>query len=72
MIRTPFRVSSARKLVAVQMAGDDRDVVVARERLAELGEQLGGRLDPGPVVLVEDEDPRRGGSSTAHANARPA
>ena len=36
-------------------AGDHGDVVVGGERLAELGEQVGGRLDTGPVVLVEDE-----------------
>ncbi len=40
----------------VQPAGDDRDVVVDSERLAQLGEQVRGRLDAGPVVLVEDEE----------------
>jgi hypothetical protein len=47
-----------RQLVAVEMPGDDGDVVVAGQRLAELREQLRGRLDAGPVVLVQDEDPR--------------
>ena len=42
-------------LVPEQPARDDRHVVLVRERLAELGQQLRGRLDPGPVVLVEDE-----------------
>ena len=37
-------------------AGDHGHVVIGGERLAELGEQVGGRLDAGPVVLVEDED----------------
>ena len=37
--------------------GDDLDLVVLRERLAELGQEVRGRLDAGPVVLVEDEDP---------------
>ena len=40
--------------------GDDGHVVVDRERLAELREKLRRRLDPRPVVLVEDEDPRAG------------
>ena len=43
-------------LVAVEDAGDDLDLVVLRERLAELGQEVRGRLDAGPVVLVEDED----------------
>ena len=49
-------------LVPVQDARHDLDVVVLRERLAELGEQVRGRLDAGPVVLVEDENstPRHG------------
>src|SRR4029079_13162984 len=46
-----------RQLVAVQMPGDDGDVVVAGQGLAELCQQLGRRLDAGPVVLVQDEDP---------------
>src|SRR6185436_515559 len=46
-----------RQLVAVQMPRDDGDVVVAGQGLAELCQQLGGRLDAGPVVLVQDEDP---------------
>ena len=49
-----------RQLVAVEMTGDDGDVVVAGQRLAQLREQLRRRLDAGPVVLVEDEDPRAG------------
>ena len=47
-----------RQLVPVEVAGHDRHVVVARECLAELGEELRRRLDARPVVLVEDEDPR--------------
>ena len=42
--------------MAVQHAGHDGDVVLVGERLAELGEQVRGRLDAGPVVLVEDEE----------------
>ena len=44
-MRTPFRVSSAGQRVPVEVAGDDRDLVVGGERLAELGEQLRRRLD---------------------------
>ena len=43
-------------LVAVEDAGHDLDLVVLRERLAELRQEVRGRLDAGPVVLVEDED----------------
>ena len=43
-------------LVAAEHAGHDLDLVVLRERLAELGQEVRGRLDAGPVVLVEDED----------------
>ncbi len=39
-----------------EMTRDHGDVVVARERLAELREELRGRLDPRRVVLVQDED----------------
>ena len=62
----------ARQLVAAEVAGHHGHVVVARERLAELREQLRRRLDSGPVVLVEDEDPgaRRRGHSTADASER--
>ncbi len=42
-------------LVAVEDPGDDSDVVVGGERLAELGQQVRRRLDARPVVLVEDE-----------------
>ena len=38
-------VLARRVLVAVQDAGHDLDVVVLRERLAELGQQVRGRLD---------------------------
>jgi hypothetical protein len=37
------------------MAGDDRDVELAGERFAQLGEQMSRRLDARPVVLVEHE-----------------
>ena len=53
-------VLARRILVAVQDARDDLDLVVLGERLAELGEEVRGRLDAGPVVLVQDEDARRG------------
>ena len=36
-----------------------RDRRIVRERLAELGEEVGRRLDARPVVLVEDEQARR-------------
>ena len=49
-------VLAGRVLVAVQDARDDLDLVVLRERLAELGQEMCGRLDPWPVVLVEDEN----------------
>ena len=52
--------------MTVQHARDDLDVVLLGERLAELGQQVRGRLDAGPVVLVEDEDPRAIGG-LAHA-----
>ena len=42
-------------VVAEQPAGDDGDVEVLGERLAELGQQVRRRLDSRPVVLVEDE-----------------
>ena len=58
--RTPFRISLDGQVVPMEVPGDDRDVVVVGERLAELREELRGRLDPRPVVLVEDEDPRPG------------
>ena len=35
--------------------GDDSDVVIRAQSLAQLREQVGGRLDAWPVVLVEDE-----------------
>ena len=38
--------------------GDDRDVHIVGQRLAQLGEQLRRRLDSGPVVLVQDEQAR--------------
>ena len=48
-------------LVPVEPARDHRHVVIGRERLAQLGEQVRRRLDAGPVVLVEDEQPRTAG-----------
>ena len=45
-----------RVLVPVQDAGDDLDLVVLGEPFAELRQEVRGRLDPGPVVLVQDED----------------
>ena len=57
-----------RQLVPVEMARDDRHVVVLREGLAQLRQELCGRLDARPVVLVEDEDLRALGHSPAHAN----
>ena len=56
-----------RKVVPAEVPRDDGDVVVERERLAELGEELRRRLDARPVVLVEHEDPGARGHSTAHA-----
>ena len=53
--------------MAVEDAREDTDVVVARESLAELGQELGGGLDAGPVVLVDDEEARPfGGGAIAH------
>ena len=52
---TPFRSCWAGGLAA-RRAGDHGHVVVGGERLAELGQEVGGRLDAGPVVLVQDEN----------------
>jgi hypothetical protein len=41
-------------------SGDHGDVVISRELLAELGEQVGSRLDSRVVVLIEDEQARTG------------
>ena len=46
-----------RQVLLEQVAGDDGDVVVVGERLAQLRQQLRRRLHPRPVVLVEDEEP---------------
>ena len=46
-----------REVMTLDAARHDGDVVVGGERLTELGEELRGRLDARPVVLVEDEDP---------------
>ena len=43
-------------LVPVQDARDDLHLVVLCERLAQLGQEVRGRLHAGPVVLVEDEN----------------
>ena len=43
-------------LVSVKHAGDDLDLVVLRECLAELRQKVRSRLDTRPVVLVQDED----------------
>ena len=43
---------------ALEPSGDDGDVELLGERLAEVGEQVRGRLDPRLVVLVENEDAR--------------
>ena len=48
-------------LVAVQYSGHDLHLDLIRERLAEIGEQLGRRLDSGPVVLIQDEEARLAG-----------
>ena len=53
-ISTPFRSCWAG--ASGRRAGDHGHVVVGGERLAELGEQVGGRLDTGPVVLVQNEN----------------
>ena len=50
-------------LVAEQAPRDHGHVVLVRERLAELGEQVRRRLDAGPVVLVEDEQVRAAAAS---------
>ena len=42
----------------VRGAGDDRHVVRSGQRLAELGQEVRGRLHSRPVVLVEDEQAR--------------
>jgi hypothetical protein len=39
-----------------QATGDHRDRVLVGERLAELREEVSGRLHAGVVVLVEDEE----------------
>jgi hypothetical protein len=43
-------------LVSAEDSRDDLDVVVLCERLAELREEVRGRLDAGPVVLIQDEN----------------
>ena len=43
-------------LVVVEPSRDHGDVVVARELLAELRQQVRGRLDARVVVLVKDEE----------------
>ena len=48
-------------LVAMQHSGDHRDVRVLRERLAEIRQQLGRRLDARPVVLIQDEQAQLAG-----------
>ena len=42
--------------MALDTPGDDRDLVVPREGLAEIREQVRRRLDAGPVVLIEHEN----------------
>ena len=48
-------------LVTVQHARDDLHLDVLRERLAEIREQLRRRLDPRPVVLIQDKEARLAG-----------
>jgi hypothetical protein len=43
-------------VVAVEVPRHHRDLEVARERLAELGEKVRCRLDARPVVLVENQE----------------
>ena len=45
-------------LMTVEDTGDHLHLVVLREPLAELGEEVRGGLNSRPVVLVEDEEPR--------------
>ena len=52
-------------LVAVQRPGEHADLVLVRQCLAQLREQVRGRLDARPVVLVDDEEARLGGVVTA-------
>jgi hypothetical protein len=60
-----------RQLLAVQVARDDGHVVLVRERLAELGEELRGRLDARPVVLVEHKEPGTRRAHRANGNVAP-
>ena len=57
-------------LVPAQDARHDLDVVVLRERLAELREQVRGRLDAGPVVLIQDENSTPGHGIQASRDRR--
>lgn len=41
--------------VSVENPCDNAHFVLVDERLAQFGEEVRGRLDTGPVVLVEDE-----------------
>ena len=58
---------SRQLVVAEQAPGDNRDVEVVGKRLTQLGEQMGGRLDARPVVLVENQEC---GSGSSHAGER--
>ena len=57
-------------LVTVEDPRDDLDLVVLRERLAELGQEVRRRLDAGPVVLVEDENALPGHAKQASRDRR--
>ena len=48
-------------LVLMQDTGHDPHIVGVLESLAEVGEQVGGRLDARPVVLVEHQKARSAG-----------
>lgn len=53
-------------LVLVQDAGHHLDVIGVRQVFAEVGEQVRGRLDARPVVLVEHEQVPAGGMRRRH------
>ena len=53
-------------LVLMHHAGENVDVTSAREAFTELGEQVRGRLDARPVVLVEHEEALTGARSRRH------
>jgi hypothetical protein len=55
-------------LVSSQDARQHTNVVLVGQRLAQLGQQVRGRLDAGPVVLVDDEQARLCGHPGANTH----